>query len=218
MESPNLTTLPYAIIFYELYAKGIFPMAESRQSPELLFIDPEYRGIIPLSDFRVPRRLRRTIRKDLFQIKFDCDFKAVIEACADREETWINDRIMATFLVLHEMGYAHSVEVWRDGHLAGGLYGLAIRGAFFGESMFSRQPGASKFALVYLADRLIKCGFRLLDTQFYSEHLSSFGAIEVSRKEFRRMLDEALQTESVFDSGYPASPGSEVLQRISHTS
>ncbi|MCY4463371.1 MAG: leucyl/phenylalanyl-tRNA--protein transferase [Albidovulum sp.] len=200
------------------YCKGTFPMAHSRESPGVILIDPEFRGIIPLTRFHVPRRFRRTLRKDPFQIRFNCDFRSVIEGCADREQTWINDEIIGSFLTLNRIGFAHSVEAWDGDRLAGGLYGVAIRGAFFGESMFTNKPEASKVALVHLADRLISCNFGLLDTQFLNDHLSTFGATEISRREFKALLAEALERDTEFNGSYPASPGSEVLQRISQTS
>ncbi|MDE0113361.1 MAG: leucyl/phenylalanyl-tRNA--protein transferase [Albidovulum sp.] len=218
MKSGNLNALRTAYIFVDAYCKGAFPMAKSRDSSDVHIVDPDNRAIIPLISFHVPRRFRRTIRKDPFQIRFNSDFKAVIEACADREQTWINDEIIATFLLLHDLGFAHSVEAWEGEELAGGLYGMAVRGAFFGESMFSRKSDASKISLVYLADRLLQCNFELLDAQFFTEHLSTFGAVEITRGEFRSMLDRALRIEAVFDSAYPASTGSTVLQRISQTS
>ena len=184
------------------YAVGIFPMAETRDDPELYWIDPERRGILPLEGFHVPRRLRRTVRRDVFEIRVDTAFRAVVAGCAEptaeRPESWINDDIRTVYAALFDAGYAHSVECWQDGALVGGLYGVAIGGAFFGESMFSRATDASKVALVHLVARLEAGGFRLLDTQFVTAHLARFGAIEISREDYRRRLRAALRTRARF--------------------
>ncbi|MDE3060063.1 MAG: leucyl/phenylalanyl-tRNA--protein transferase [Pseudomonadota bacterium] len=175
------------------YASGYFPMAESRNGMELHWFYPESRGIIPLDGFHVPRSLARLIRKNPFQVTVDKAFPEVIRACAEREETWINDTIIRLYCELHEKGYAHSVECWKDDALAGGLYGVALGGAFFGESMFSRASGASKIALVHLVQWLKRSGYRLLDTQFTNDHLQQFGVIEIPREEYLLRLKEALR-------------------------
>jgi leucyl/phenylalanyl-tRNA--protein transferase len=178
------------------YRLGMFPMAETRQSRSLHFLDPERRGVLPLGAFHVPRRLFRTIRTTRLEVVADRDFRGLIGLCAAaravRPETWINREIERLFVALHDLGHAHSVEVWDGATLVGGLYGLAIGGAFFGESMVSLVRDASKIALAHLVARLRLCGFSLLDTQFLTEHLARFGAREVSRAAYHGMLAEAV--------------------------
>jgi leucyl/phenylalanyl-tRNA--protein transferase len=187
------------------YAAGIFPMAESAEDPELFWVDPVRRGILPLDAFHVPRRLKRSIRSARLEITCDGDFLGVMRGCAeptpDRPQTWINHQILGVYTALHERGFAHSVEARLEGALVGGLYGVAIGGAFFGESMFSRVADASKIALAHLVARLRQGGFRLLDTQFVTEHLQRFGAVEISRARYRRLLAEALGAEAYFTAG-----------------
>jgi leucyl/phenylalanyl-tRNA--protein transferase len=185
------------------YAAGIFPMAESAGSRELFWVDPEQRGILPLDGFHVPHRLKRTIRRGGFEIRCDTAFAEVIRGCASRQETWINDQILTLYGALHRQGAAHSVETWADGELVGGLYGIALGGAFFGESMFSRVTDASKVALVHLVARLRLGGFILLDTQFVTDHLERFGAIEIPRADYRRRLTAALATPARFQPDLP---------------
>ena len=189
------------------YAAGIFPMAQSRDDPELYWIDPEWRGVIPLDAFHVPRRLRRTIRQEHFETTADTAFGEVVEACAastrGRPDSWINDEIAAAYAELARLGHAHSVECWLKGKLVGGLYGVSLGGAFFGESMFSRERDASKVALVHLVARLRRGGFALLDTQFITKHLEQFGAIEIPRDDYRQLLAAALEVEGHF--GVPVS-------------
>jgi leucyl/phenylalanyl-tRNA--protein transferase len=184
------------LVLLKAYACGIFPMAESAEDNALYWIEPERRGILPLDRLHVPQRLARTIRNGGFEVKIDSDFDAVIEGCAapraGRRSTWINARICNLYRELFTMGHCHTVEVWQDGKLVGGLYGVHLGRAFFGESMFSRVRDASKIALVYLVARLKYGGFELLDTQFVTEHLARFGVIEVSRAEFQRKLGGAL--------------------------
>ena len=179
----------------ERYRGGLFPMAETRDSRELFWLDPEIRGVLPLEAFHLPRRLRRTALSDAFTIEGDTRFEAVIDGCAasapGREESWINREIRALFVALHQQGHAHSVECLHDGVLCGGLYGLSIGGAFFGESMFSRSRDASKVALVHLVARLRLGGYGLLDTQFITTHLQQFGAIEIPRAGYLTLLDAA---------------------------
>ena len=200
------------------YAIGVFPMAEDRDDPELFWVDPRMRGIIPLDDFHVPRRLQRTVRSGRFHVTFDHAFEEVIEGCAEatdmRPRTWINDRIVTLYTSLFHMRHAHSVECWRDGELVGGLYGVSLGGAFFGESMFSRERDASKVALVHLVARLQSGGFRLLDAQFTTDHLGQFGAREIPRKEYRIMLAEALNREAHFDPDAEAEDISALLRRL----
>ena len=173
-------------------------MAERRESAEIFWVDPVHRGIIPLDGLRLSRSLRRTILRGRYDVTFDADFAAVLDACAEREETWINETIRALYLALHLRGHAHSVEIWHEGALVGGAYGVAIGGGFFGESMFSRVRDASKIALAYLVDRLRGAGFELLDTQFVTEHLRSLGAVEISRGEYRLRLAQALDVPADF--------------------
>jgi leucyl/phenylalanyl-tRNA--protein transferase len=174
------------------YATGVFPMADSREADELFWVEPKVRAIIPLDGFHVSRSLRRTIHSGLFDVTCDRDFAGVIAACADRDETWINAEIERAMLALHASGHAHSIEAWRDGELAGGLYGVNLGRAFFGESMFSRRTDASKVALAWLVARLKAGNFTLLDCQFMTEHLKSLGAIEVSRETYVELLSAAL--------------------------
>jgi leucyl/phenylalanyl-tRNA---protein transferase len=203
------------------YAAGLFPMAESAEDPDLFWIDPDPRGVLPLDRFHVPRRLRRTLRSAQFDIRVDTAFEAVMRGCAEptevRPKTWINDEILRLYGALFEQGYAHSVEAWREGELVGGLYGVALRGVFFGESMFSRATDASKVALVHLVARLLKGGFRLLDTQFVTDHLRRFGAVEIPRADYHRQLERALGVEAYFAEGLADDPVS-VLQSSSVTS
>ncbi|MFS8037888.1 leucyl/phenylalanyl-tRNA--protein transferase [Xanthobacter sp. AM11] len=211
-------------VLLKAYACGIFPMAESADDPGLYWIEPERRGIIPLDGFRLSSRLARTVRSDKFEVRVDHDFEGVIDGCAEpqegRDKTWINERIRKLYGELFARGRCHTVEAWRDGKLVGGLYGVRLGAAFFGESMFHRERDASKVALVHLVGRLIAGGFRLLDTQFVTSHLTTFGAVEVSRRQYHRMLDHALQTEGDFYC-WPADravTGALALQPISHTS
>ncbi len=183
-------------VLLKAYACGIFPMAESAEDNALYWIEPERRGILPLDHVHVSKSLARTIRRGGFEVKIDQNFEAVIEGCAaprsGRRSTWINGRIRGLYRELFALGHCHTVEVWQDGVLTGGLYGVHLGRAFFGESMFSRARDASKIALVYLVARLKYGGFTLLDTQFVTGHLARFGAIEVSREEFQRFLEAAL--------------------------
>lgn len=185
-------------IMLQRYRAGLFPMAETREARDLFWLDPERRGILPLRGFHLPRRLRRTVLSDEYQVVVDTRFESVIDGCAEpspgREESWINQEIRGLFLALHRQGHAHSVECWHEGVLCGGLYGLAIGGAFFGESMFSRRRDASKVALVHLIARLRLGGFILLDTQFITAHLSQFGAIEIPRAQYLNLLAAATST------------------------
>ncbi|MGC1304194.1 MAG: leucyl/phenylalanyl-tRNA--protein transferase [Caulobacteraceae bacterium] len=207
------------------YKRGVFPMAEARDDPRVFLIDPEQRGVIPLDAFHVPRRLARTVRGAPFEVRIDTAFEAVIAGCAatstDRPETWINAEIRHLYRELFARGQAHTVECWRDDQLVGGLYGVAIGGAFFGESMFSAERDASKVALVHLVGRLIVGGYLLLDAQFMTEHLSQFGALEIPRTDYRRRLLEALVAPADFYKLAPAGAGDAgegVLQAITQRS
>ena len=205
------------------YAVGVFPMAESRDDPTLFFVDPPHRGIIPLDAPEVPRRLARTVRSDRFEVRVDAAFEDILDACAapgagERDDTWINPEIRSLYLGLHEAGFAHSVECWRDGRLAGGLYGVALGRAFFGESMVSMQRDASKVALVHLIARLRIGGFQLLDVQFLTEHLASLGAIEIDRDAYQARLRTAVLLEADFGRMPYAADGASAWQAITQAS
>jgi len=205
-------------ILVRAYAAGIFPMAESADDPELFWVDPRRRGILPLDAFRVARRLRRAVRRRIFEIRCDSAFEDVIRSCAQpsekRPNTWINEEIVRLYSALFVRGAAHSVECWRDGKLVGGLYGVSLGAAFFGESMFSGESDASKVALVHLVARLRLGGFRLLDTQFLTPHLARFGGIEISRARYHRLLAEALSYRAVFSSALPDGAGGDPLAAL----
>ncbi len=184
------------------YATGVFPMAESADDPEIFWVRPDQRGIIPLDTFHVPSSLARTIRRRHFDVRVNTAFEAVIEGCAEftgeRPSTWINATIRDAYFELHKIGHCHSVEAWSDNRLVGGLYGVTLGGVFFGESMFSRQTDASKVCLVHLVERLNARHFTLLDTQFTTEHLKRFGAIDVPRKAYEKLLAAALKQSANF--------------------
>jgi len=184
------------------YAYGVFPMAKSRGDSDVFWVQPKLRGVIPFENFHVPRSLRKLMRKGKFTVTVDTYFSGVLAGCAEsaegRPDTWINDRIIELFTDLHHAGLAHSVEVWKDGNLVGGLYGLAMGGAFFGESMFSRVSGGSKIALVHLMGIMIAGDFVLLDTQFITDHLRRFGAVEISQKDYLTQLSNALARSARF--------------------
>src|SRR5512142_108966 len=189
-------------VLLKAYACGIFPMAESAEDPALYWIEPDMRGIIPLDGFHVPSRLARTVRTTRFIVRVDRDFEAVIDGCAepkrDRSRTWINTRIRRIYRALFERGHCHTVEVYDGDELVGGLYGVSLGRAFFGESMFHRARDASKIALVHLVARLKAGGYRLLDTQFITEHLRTFGAVEVPKRRYHRLLEEAVAGDADF--------------------
>ena len=204
------------------YAVGLFPMAERRDDPTLYWIDPEKRGVLALEDFHVPRRLRRTVRHTHYEVRCDTAFPEVIRCCAEsapgRRETWINEEIARLYVELFEMGRAHSVECWDGGALVGGLYGVALGGAFFGESMFSRATDASKVALVHLVARLKLGGYTLLDTQFVTPHLGQFGVVEVARAGYRVMLARALEAHATFQRALPDGALESFLQSTTQMS
>ncbi len=209
-------------VLLKAYAVGIFPMAESADDPGLFWIEPELRGIIPLERFHLPRRLQRTVASERFDIRIDHDFGPVIDGCAAatpaRPKTWINARIRKLYGELFDMGACHTVEAWRDGRLVGGLYGVVLGGAFFGESMFARERDASKVALVHLVARLKAGGFRLLDTQFTTNHLKRFGAIDVDRRVYQEMLEAAIAARADFYRLPGGATSDVVLQSVSQTS
>lgn len=181
------------------YATGLFPMAATRESTEIHWVDPRRRGIFALEGFHISRSLARAIRRGGFAITTDTDFDGVVRACADRPDTWINNEIFRLYGQLHQMGHAHSLEVRAEGRLVGGVYGVTLGAAFFGESMFSRATNGSKIALAFLCHRLRAGGFQLFDTQFLTPHLASLGAVEVSRGAYHRMLRDALLQTAQFD-------------------
>ncbi|WP_277749280.1 leucyl/phenylalanyl-tRNA--protein transferase [Solirhodobacter olei] len=205
-------------LLLQAYAAGIFPMAESRDDPELHWVDPHHRGIIPLDGFHISRSLRRRILSGQFRVSVNTAFAAVVDACADRPETWINAPIRALYLALHERGFAASVEVWEGDALVGGVYGVTLGAAFFGESMFSRRTDASKVALAYLVDRLKRGNFTLFDTQFLTSHLASLGGVEIPRMDYRRRLAKALRGRGDFDAPGPVSAPQDVVQCSTQTS
>ncbi|MCA0998450.1 leucyl/phenylalanyl-tRNA--protein transferase [Alloyangia pacifica] len=205
-------------ILMQAYRAGIFPMAEHRDDPEIFWVDPRQRGVIPMKGFRISRSLARRLRKDDYEVTFDRDFEGVIDACADRRETWINSEIRALFTELHRRGIAHSIEVWMEGALVGGVYGLEIGGAFCGESMFSRRRDGSKIALAWLIDLLRRAGFTLFDTQFLTTHLASLGAVEIPRHQYRTQLAMALEVTPDLARTPLAASGQEVVQRSTQTS
>lgn len=199
------------------YAQGIFPMAESREDNRLYWFDPKLRGIIPLESFHISRSLARVIRRETFTISTNEAFRAVVEGCADRPETWINGSLFSLYDALHAAGFAHSLEVWSGKDLVGGIFGITLGGAFFGESMFSRATNASKVALAYTVDRLRRGGFSLFDTQYLTPHLASLGGVEIPREDYHARLAEALQLNADFTAPPPSS-GHSILQRMAQTS
>ena len=204
------------------YAAGIFPMSESRDDPGVFWVDPQVRGVLPLDGFHVSRRLKKTVRSDVFDVRCDTAFADVLDLCAEskkgRHKTWINAAIRNAVIGLYELGFAHSIETWHDGKLAGGLYGVALGGAFFGESMFSRARDASKVALVHLVARLKMGGFVLLDVQFITDHLRQFGAVEIPARLYLEQLEEALKVEGRSYFGASSSDVEAALDELSRQS
>jgi len=199
------------------YSIGVFPMAEHRDDPDIFWVDPKRRGIFPLESFHISRSLARRMRRGGYSVSIDRDFAGVLDGCADRAETWINQEIRALYLDLHRLGRAHSLEVWEGDQLIGGVYGVVLGAAYFGESMFSRRTDASKIALAYLVDRLRLAGFRLFDTQFLTTHLASLGAIEIPRADYQRRLRDAIARDADFTAP-PIPSAQEVIQRNTQTS
>ena len=201
-------------VLLKAYSCGIFPMAESAEDTALYWIEPQQRGILLLDQVHVPRRLARSIRQGVYEVRIDTNFEAVIDGCATpspgRRTTWINRKIRGLYRELFDAGYCHTVETWQGKELVGGLYGVALGGAFFGESMFSTARDASKVALIYLCARLIHGGFSLLDTQFVTEHLKQFGTMEIDRAEFHKLLERSLAHEADFLS-LPADAGPQLI-------
>lgn len=211
-DDPMFEITPQVLL--KAYSCGIFPMAESADDPALYWIEPQQRGVLPLEGLHIPRRLLRTVRTTTLQVKVDNDYDGVIDGCAapraGRMSTWINSRIRTLYRELFELGSCHTVEVWNGDEMVGGLYGVALKSAFFGESMFSTERDASKIALVHLAARLIKGGFTLLDTQFVTDHLRQFGTIELDRMTFQRELEKALGKDADFYALARDASGAEV--------
>ena len=198
------------------YARGVFPMAESRDDPRVFIVEPDQRGVIPLDGFHIPSRLRRTVRSEPFEIRVDTAFEAVLGGCAaaqgpERDDTWINGPIRRLYSALHAQGFVHSIECWKDDRLCGGLYGVSLGGAFFGESMFSRERDASKVALVHLVGRLRKGGWTLLDAQFLTDHLSQFGAVETPQAAYLRRLAPALKAQPDEAALFASMSGAEAV-------
>ena len=181
-------------LLMQAYGMGIFPMSETKDDPEIFWVDPRHRGILPLSNFHISRSLSKALRRMDYSVSLNRDFAGVLDACADRDDTWINAEIRMLYLALHGRGQAHSIEVWREGQLIGGVYGVTLGAAFFGESMFSRATNGSKIALAYLTTHLRLCGFQLFDTQFITDHLKSLGAIEITRAAYHSELAEAIKS------------------------
>ncbi|MDW3181883.1 leucyl/phenylalanyl-tRNA--protein transferase [Roseobacter sp.] len=204
-------------VLMQAYASGIFPMAEHRDDPEIFWVDPQRRGVMPLDGFHASRSLRRAMRNTRFEISINQDFAGVVEGCADRADTWINAEIRRLYMALHQGGQAHALEVWEGGTLVGGVYGVTLGAAFFGESMFSRRTNASKIALACLVDRLNDGGFMLFDTQFLTEHLASLGGREISRAAYHAALAAARDVPASFTLPPLRSP-QEVVQRITQRS
>ncbi len=200
------------------YAAGIFPMAETRESPDVYWVDPQARGILPIDKFHTSRSLAKRLRKDDYTVSLDGDISGVLEACADRDDTWINDTIHGLILALFDSGHAHTIEVYVDEELIGGVYGISLGGAFFGESMFSRARDGSKIALAWLVDHLRRAGYALFDTQFLTPHLESLGAIEVTRDDYRERLAVALQADADFNLQPLETDRHALVQRMTQTS
>ncbi len=205
-------------LLFQAYQVGVFPMSEGRDDPEVFWVDPRMRGVLPLDGFRISRSLARTMRRSNFRLTTNHAFAQVVNGCADREETWINNTIFDLYCALFENGRAHSVEIWEGPALVGGVYGVTAGAAFFGESMFSRATDASKVALAYLVDRLRLGGFQLFDTQFLTPHLERLGAVEIPRHSYRTLLAEAIAKGASFTAPGDIPPPQDVIQRNAQTS
>lgn len=214
MNDPALTP----DLLLQAYSAGVFPMSENRDDPEIFWVDPKFRGIFPLNSFHISRSLAKRLRSSPFRITLNAAFSDVVTGCANREETWINDTIFDLYLALHARGNAHSIEVWDNNTLVGGVYGVSVGAAFFGESMFSTRRDASKMALAYLVDHLNRCGFRLFDTQFITDHLATLGAIEIPRATYHLHLQEALNHRANFALTTEVTDVYLLLQRNAQTS
>lgn len=213
----DTTTITPELLLYG-YGSGVFPMSDSVDDPEIYWVDPHFRGIFPLENFHVSRRLARRIRQERYKVTINQCFDDVVKACADRSETWINTEIFDLYHQLHKLGHAHSVEVMEGKNLVGGVYGVSLNSAFFGESMFSKRTDTSKIALTYLVARLKFGGYRLFDTQFQTAHLKSLGAIEIPRSSYQKRLSEAMDTQASFLKLSVSAQPSTVLHLSNHTS
>lgn len=213
-ETPALT--PELLL--QAYRSGVFPMSESRDDPDVFWVRPRLRGVLPLDRFHISRSLARALRRGHFTPTMNTAFSDVVRACANRDETWINDTIFDLYVALHRRGDAHSMEIWEDGQLVGGVYGVTIGAAFFGESMFSTQTDASKAALAYLTYHLQDIGFKLFDTQFITDHLASLGAIEIPRLAYENALEDALARPVKFQTPKQFPTAQDVIQRSTQTS
>lgn len=211
----DLTLTPDLLL--QGYASGIFPMAESRHDPEIFWVDPRIRGVLPLDRFHMSRSLGRAMRRSNWEVRVNTDFAGVLEGCADRADTWINAEIHTLYMALHRINHAQSFEIWDGAQLIGGVYGVTLGAAFFGESMFSRATNASKMALAVAVDHLRRGGFTLFDTQFLTPHLSSLGAVEISRAHYHARLDTALKGVGQFADA-PVATLQDVVQRMTQTS
>lgn len=202
-----------AELLLRAYAAGIFPMAESREDPQVFWVDPKQRGVLPLEKFHISKSLRKALRRGDFIVRANSAFERVLDECAapgpGRNDTWINEPIREAVIELHHLGFAYSIETWKNGELAGGLYGVALRGAFFGESMFSRATDASKVALAHLVARLRLGGFRLLDTQFVTDHLRTFGCEEIPARDYQKLLENALE----YQARFPLNPAPDLVMK-----
>lgn len=218
MSDPDASLELTPELMLRAYAAGIFPMSESHDDPNVFWVEPEMRGILPLDRFHVPRSLKKIVRKGIFEVRCDQAFEQVLAYCAERakgrEQTWINQKIHDAVVKLHQLGFAHSVECWRENRLVGGLYGISLGAAFFGESMFSHESNASKVALVHLVARMRLGGFRLLDTQFITDHLTQFGAIEITAEAYQQVLDDALEEQAVFAANYGEGRLKEIIEMM----
>ena len=205
-------------ILLSAYKRGLFPMAETREDTDLFWVDPQFRGVLPINDFHISRSLRRRILKKNYEVTISTAFDEVVAACAERQETWINKTIFELYCALAKEKHAHSIEIWQDRHLVGGVYGVVIGAAFFGESMFSRRTDASKIALAYLVHRLHNTGFKLFDTQFITPHLASLGAIELPRSIYLKYLSEAINLTADFTNPAYSVTSEDIVHLNTHTS
>lgn len=216
MKDAEFTLTPELLL--RAYALGVFPMSEGRDDPEVFWVDPRRRGVLPLNGFHISRSLGQRMRRGDYTATLNADFAGVLDACADRTDTWINREIRQLYLGLAQLGHAQSLEIWQDGKLAGGVYGVTLGTAFFGESMFSRRTDGSKLALAHLVDHLKRCGFTLFDTQFITPHLATLGAMEISRAKYREALGQALQKAADIDAVPLDDNPYSVWQRSTQTS
>ncbi len=200
-------------LLLKAYAMGVFPMSEHRDDSEIFWVDPHHRGVLPLDGFHISRSLARVMRRGGYRATLNHDFEGVLRGCADRPDTWINAPIHRAYMALHHMGHAHALEIWHGDQLTGGVYGVTLGGAFFGESMFSRRTDSSKLALAHLTDHLVRCGFSLFDTQFLTPHLARLGALEITRRTYHALLQDALERDVKITDIRLESDPRQILQR-----